>query len=186
MPEPVHNPFQTPVLPTGGETSNGKSNAKSKAFSRYDRAARQKLGYARIALFVVGFLSALVATASLLNAPNEVQQATQDLEAQGLWVDSHAMLVFAYTIYGATLAASILFLLLGGVMPRWPRVTMLLGLTIYLSVQVMKVCIEPASIVRGLFFNVIIIYVLIQGAWTAFTKKTNETNAQPSNSVSQQ
>ena len=170
-------PSETPASPNPFQSSvvHPDTRPSGNAASHYAESSWKKLRYAQVALFIVGFFGTIVTATSLINAPREVEQAVGDFTARGLVVDPQEMLNFAYRVYGAWLGASVLFLVLGGIVSRWPRTAILSGLLMYLGMQIITAWLDVGSILQGLLFKLVIIWVLTLGCWVAFSKRRNSS-----------
>ena len=129
-------------------------------------------------MVIVGALTIAFNGFMFLNARNDVDQVVQkqvqELHAKGMVEDRvaveelrHRVILFCQMIYGATVALGVVFVILGLMVHAYPVPATVLGLVLYIGAAAIFAFLDPATLVQGVIFKVIVVVALVKSVQAA-------------------
>ena len=115
-------------------------------------------------LIVIGLLTMAVNGFLLYNLPNEIQQAIQQLQIGPADVDQFRQVatISGYVIYGSPAFLGLLFVIFGVIIKRFPVAITITSLVLYVLAAAAFALLNPATLMQGFIFKIIIIMALFQ------------------------
>lgn len=123
-------------------------------------------------MIIVGLLTIGLNAYLFLNAPSEVDSVVAKEARNGVAIDEGALLQIVRVIYGGSILLGCVLTGLGALVMRFPLFSTLVGLMIYLGSIALFGFLSPDTLIRGIFFKIVIVVVLVQGVITAINLKT--------------
>ena len=121
------------------------------------RGSSGALGTAQVLMILVGLISIGVNGFLFYNAPNEVQEA---MKGGDVPMSQEALLRFVQLLYGAFIAVGVAMLILGALIYQFPVFCPLAGLILYIIAMIVSGILNPASLLKGIIFKVLVILAL--------------------------
>ncbi len=157
----------------------GQSLSASSGLGSLAQSIRLKeLKTARNILVIVGLLWGAFGLFFFFNTHNEVEQLVrqqvQDLHARGMAeipasVEQfrHRVTLFCQMIYGGQVVLGAVLIVLGALVRRHPVPTTVLGLVLYVGYVAIFGLLNPASLLSGLLFKIIVVVALAKSIQSA-------------------
>jgi hypothetical protein len=163
--------MSTALPPLSPGAGFGRPFGTSGLGSLAQSARARSLKIARRLLIAVGIFTLAVNIGLIFTAKRQVDRRVAGevakLQAKGLDVDSAIVaresekaLGIARLIHGATAALGVAFVLLGLLIKTFPVPVTILGLVLYIGATAVFAVLNPASLLSGLPFKILIIFVL--------------------------
>ena len=121
------------------------------------RGSSGALGTAQVLMILVGLISIGINGFLLFNAPNEVQEA---MKGGDVPMSQESLLHFVQLLYGAFMAVGVAMLILGALIYQFPVFCPLAGLILYIIAMIVGGILNPASLLKGIIFKVLVILAL--------------------------
>lgn len=141
-------------------------------------ARKKQLNSARNTLIVVGILTLLVNIFLFFNAENEIDRAIDGeikKAGPGAVIDQvqlkqakEKILTGVRILYGGTAGLGLVFIVLGCLVYVAPVPIVITGLVLYIAANAIYGFLNPATLVQGLLFKIIIILLLARAVQAAF------------------
>lgn len=143
------------------------------------QSARKKdLSRARNILIFIGVLTVIVNGIQLGMAEDQIREAfAQDVaaaETQGMVLDmdkvaelEESALSMARLIVGAAVAVGVVFIVLGAIVKKFPVVSTVTGLVLYVGSVAVFGMIDPSTLARGLVMKIIVVVFLAKAVQAA-------------------
>lgn len=161
------NPFATPA-------AESEMVPPAAAMSSATRKSMQSV---RAVLLLVGIISIGFYIFSIVNAPEEVSQVLQQDDAGELAVGSETLVLMVRIVYGLGILLGISYLVLGGLVLRFPLFCSAVGLTLYIGATALNGMMEPTSLLRGIILKVIVVVVLYKGVMAGLAHRREQREA---------
>ena len=139
--------------------------------SRIEHKSTDEIRKAQGILAFVGLLTLGLNIFLFVQAPQEVA----DVVAAGgeVGLEAEALLNIVRIIYGAFIGLGVIFLVLAGLMAKFPLFCGIAGLSLYLLSNLALIAVDPMMIIRGIIIKVFIVIGLTKACIDAFNLRTH-------------
>jgi predicted RND superfamily exporter protein len=167
----------------------GVNDDTSSGLGSLAQAARGKqLRQARNILITIGVLTVLFNAFLLMTVRSRVRadldRGVQKVRAQGMQVDQSAVQQIEesltrlnYLITGVLIFLGILFVVFGFIVQLYPVPVTILSLTLYIGAAVIFGILDPATLLQGIIFKIIIVVALAKAIQSAITYQQEQARA---------
>ena len=146
------NPFESP--------RHSSENSLPQLGDLAQSSRENELGKAKGTLIVIGLLTMAINGFMFANAKKEIAELNVPDQAE--------LVAVVQVIYGAAFLLGLALLICGCLVKSWPVPMTITGLTLYLLGTIGFALLNPASILQGIIFKVIVVVMLVQSIRTAF------------------
>jgi hypothetical protein len=138
-------------------------------------SARVKhLNQARRIMIVLGLALLLIHGFNLINAKNEVR----DEQKNGpVGIDEDVLVIVVQVVYGTFALLGLAFIVLGLVVRRFPIAATTLALALYVGFNGFLALLDPAALLGGIIFKIIVIVFLVKALLAAIAYQREQREA---------